>query len=90
MDGIGDCAGVLCAFVANGIDIAIGFAAAILSGKTVFSQSTLDAIEAILHTSLGTIEAVFHAAINSVEAVSQAIGNATKLSIYVLVVEAFE
>ena len=79
MDSIGNSAGVLCVFIANGINIAVGFAAALLRSETIFCQSTLNAIEAILQTRVDCIETI-----------TQTIGNATKLSIYVLVVEAFE
>ena len=79
VDSIGDSAGVLCAFKANSVNVAIGFAAAILCRKTIFSQGALNAIEAILH-----------ARVNSIEAITDAIGNTTKLSIYILIVKALE
>ena len=39
---------------------------------------------------LDSIEAIFHTRVNSIEAVRETIGDATQLSVYILVVEAFE
>ena len=39
---------------------------------------------------LDTVEAVFHARVNCVEAVAEPVGDTTELSVYVLVIEAFE
>jgi hypothetical protein len=47
MDGIGDCAGVLLALKTDGVNIAIGLAAARLLCKSVLSQCALDSIETI-------------------------------------------
>ena len=90
MNCIGNGAGILGAFKANRINVAISFAAAVLLSKAVFCQCALDAIETILYASLGSIETIFHAAINSVEAITNAVGNAAKLTIYILIIKALE
>jgi hypothetical protein len=51
---------------------------------------TIDVAVGAADSIFNTIEAIFHTSINGIEAVSKTIGNAAKLSIYVLVVETFE
>jgi hypothetical protein len=51
---------------------------------------TIDVAVGAADSIFNTIEAIFHTSINGIEAVSKTIGNAAKLSIYVLVVESFE
>ena len=61
------------------VDVAVGFAAALLCGEAVLGESRLCAIEA-----------VFEAVVECVEAITQAVGDTTELSIYVLIVESFK
>ena len=50
-----------------------------LSGKTIFCD-----------TFTGHVEAIFHTRVDSVEAISKAVGDATELTVNILIVEAFE
>ena len=45
---------------------------------------------AILNVSLCTIEAIFEAVVDSIETITESIGDATELSVYILIVETFE
>jgi hypothetical protein len=76
---VGDFASVLATFIANRINVAVGLAAALLSGETIFCD-----------TFTGHVEAIFHAIVDSIEAITETVGDATELSVYILVVETFK
>jgi hypothetical protein len=76
---VGDFASVFATFVANRINVAVGLAATLLSGKTVFCDALA-----------GHVETIFHATIDGIEAITEAVGDATELSVYILVVETFK
>jgi hypothetical protein len=79
MNCVGDFASVFATFVANRVNIAVGFAAALLSSEAIFCDAFTS-----------HVEAVFHAIVNSIETITETIGDATELSVYILVVETFE
>jgi hypothetical protein len=76
---VGDFASVLATFVANRINVAVGLAAALLSGETIFCDAFT-----------GHVEAIFHTGVDSVEAIAQAIGDTTQLSVDILGVKTLE
>jgi hypothetical protein len=79
MNCIGDFTSVFATFVANRINVAVSFAATLLSRETIFCDAFT-----------GHIEAIFHATIDCIEAISKTIGDATELPVYILVVKALE
>jgi hypothetical protein len=79
VDCVGDSTSVLCILEANCVNVAIRLAAAILCGKTIFC----DAFSS-------HIESVFQTRVNSIKSVTQAIGDATQLSVYILVVKSLK
>ena len=79
MDGRGDVASILCGLITNCVDVAVDSAAAILHTITKFGDAILD-----------TIETILQARVDSIEAITDAVGDATELSVYILIVETFE
>ena len=79
MNCVGDFASVLATFVTNRINIAVGFAATLLSGETIFCDAFASHVEAI-----------FQAIVDGIETITETIGDATELSVYILIVETFK
>ena len=65
--------------IAYTVDVAVGLAAALLCSETVLCNSFASHVETI-----------FHAAIDSIETITNAIGDAAKLTIYILIIKAFK
>ena len=66
----GDCAGVLCVFEANVVDVAICFAAALLSSEAVFGNACVYCTEALAKVTLDTVEALEQAGVHCIEAIA--------------------
>lgn len=88
LDSVDDVTGVLGCLIAQRIDIAVGFAATLLSIEPRLVDVLVDAVEAGAQVSLYAIESVQHAGIHSVEAITQTIVDAIQLTDDGLSVEA--
>ena len=87
MDSRRDLAGVLGIFIPNGIDVAVGFAAALLSSETVLSDTGVDGTEARAHIPLNAVEALEQSRVLSVEAITQAVLNVADTVLDLVVVQ---
>nr|DAE34761.1 MAG TPA: hypothetical protein [Bacteriophage sp.] len=75
LDGIDNVAGVACVLIAHRINVPVGFAAALLSGKTALSDVVVHPIEALAQLVLNTVHALQHGGVHSIEAIAETVLN---------------
>nr|DAE38862.1 MAG TPA: hypothetical protein [Caudoviricetes sp.] len=88
LDGIDNVASVACILIAHRINVSVGFAAALLSGKTALSDVVVHAVEALAQLVLNTIHALQHGGVLSVETITQASLDAPHRVFQLVVVQA--
>ena len=88
LDSVDDVTGVLGCLITQSIDVAIGFAAALLSIEPRLVDVLVDAVEARAQVSLDAIEASQQTVVDSIEAVADATVDAVQLADDGLSVEA--
>ena len=87
MDSRRDLAGVFGVLIPYRINVAVGFAAALLSSKPVFSDTRTYSVEASAEVPLDTVEALEHGSVLGIKSVTQAILNAADTVINLIVAQ---
>lgn len=82
-----DFTGVFGVLIPDSINVAVGLAAALLSGEPVFSNTRAYSVEAGAEVSLDTIEALEHGSVLGIKAVTQAVLNAADTVLNLIVVQ---